>query len=118
MRSHWEGGAVARGSSGKRVDKSVDGGWGLACATCPAQGPVTPPSPHSGPCPGHQVVEDEEDEDECHGHSEEQPAVVSAGARHAGEALHAACQQPRHAQEIRVLAGKDTLEALQNHGVS
>lgn len=79
---------------------------------------MPPASPGSGPRPGHQVVEDEEDEDERRGHSEEQPAVVAAGARHAGEALHAARQQPCHAQKIRVLAGKDTLEALQDHRTS
>lgn len=106
--NHWEGGGVAGGSSGKHVGRSVDGGVR----------PVARPRPGSGPRPGHQVVEDEEDEDEGHGHGQEKPAVVTAGARHAREALHAARQQPCHAQEIRVLVGKDTLEALQNYGTS
>lgn len=64
------------------------GRWGLAPDT---------PRPGSAPRPGHQVVEDEEDEDERHGDGEEQAAVVPAGACHAREALGAARQQPRHA---------------------
>lgn len=79
---------------------------GSALRRLPSSGPWdTPAARGSAPRPGHQVVEDEEDEDERRGHGEEQPAVVPAGARHAGEALRAARQQPRHAQEIRVLAG-------------
>lgn len=95
-RSQREEKSPGRPSCGWRL---LGTGWcGLACDSCPALCATS--QARSGPCPGHQVVEDEEDEDECGRHGEEQPAVVAAGARHAGETLHAARQQPRHAQEI------------------
>lgn len=52
---------------------------------------------------GHQVVEEEEDEDQPQGDVAEEAAVVSARSHHAGETLHAAAQQARGAQEVGVL---------------
>jgi len=54
--------------------------------------------------PGDHVVEQEEDQHQAHGHVAQDAAVVSAGSHHGGEALHAAAQQARRTQEVRVLA--------------
>lgn len=53
--------------------------------------------------PGHQVVEEEEDQHQSHGHVAEDLAVVPAGAHHRRESLHTSCQQTSGTQEIGIL---------------
>lgn len=53
--------------------------------------------------PGDQVVKQEEDQNQPHGHVAEDAAVVPPRAHHGGKALHAAGQQPRRTQEVGVL---------------
>lgn len=49
---------------------------------------------------GDQVVEQEEDEHQAHGHVTQDPSIISAGANHGGETLHAAAQQASRTQEV------------------
>lgn len=56
--------------------------------------------PQSALNPGDHVVEQEEDHDQAHRDVAQEAAVVSAGADHGGETLHAATQQTRRTQEV------------------
>jgi len=52
-----------------------------------------------------EEVEQAEEEDQTPGHVAHDLAVVPTGAQHGGEPLHAAAEEPRGTQEVRVLQG-------------
>lgn len=53
--------------------------------------------------PGDQVVKQEEDQDQPHGHVTQNTAVVPPRPHHGGKTLHAARQQTCRTQEVGVL---------------